>query len=398
MEDRIRFLMLTHNYPRFNGDYAGVFLALLARRLLEHNIEPVVLAPHDKGVAEYEENNGIKIYRFHYATDENLENLAYRGNMQQLAFGSVGGILRFRRFLKRFKNAALDIIEKENINVIAGHWLLPTGLVMKSLAKKTSLPMFLSSHGSDIRLMRAAGKLPYRYLRGFCRRLSRWTVVSDFLRQQVLELDPELESMLEVLPLPHDETIFYKDKKIERENALVVSVTRFTEQKRVSYLIEAFSRVVQEQPTARLHIYGSGPLQSEIERLITAHGLTHHVQLFAPVPQEKLREIYNRAALVVLNSWREGFGLVLSEAMLCGAPVVGVKSGGIMDIIEHEERGLLVEPDNSRELAAAIILLLKDQSLRDKLADTGYRFASDNYSSGPLAARYAAIVLQSLKK
>ncbi|MEA3297475.1 MAG: glycosyltransferase family 4 protein, partial [candidate division Zixibacteria bacterium] len=380
MEDRIRLLMLTHNYPRFTGDYAGVFLALLARRLLKHNIQPIVLAPHDKGAAEYEENSGVKIYRFRYASDENHENLAYRGNMQQLAFGSAGGLLRFRNFLKRFSNVSREIIEKENIDILAGHWLLPTGLVMKSLARKTSLPMLLSSHGSDIRLMGAAGKLPYRYLRGFCRRLSRWTVVSSFLKEQVLQLDSQLMNMLEVLPLPHDETIFYKDKKIEREEALVVSITRFTKQKRVRYLIEAFSRVVQERPSARLHIYGSGPLRSEIERLITAHGLTRHVQLIAPVSQEKLREIYNRASLVVLNSWREGFGLTLSEAMLCGAPVVGVKSGGITDIIKHEERGLLVEPDDNRELAAAIIRLLKDQPLREKLADAGHRFASENYS------------------
>ncbi|MCK4461674.1 MAG: glycosyltransferase, partial [candidate division Zixibacteria bacterium] len=156
MQKNTRLLILTHNYPRYPGDHAGVFISLLCRRLVDESIQPIVLAPHDPGAAEYEENGGVKIYRFRYGSDRE-ENLAYRGNMQAIVTGSLGGLLRFRRFVKKFRAAAAEIIEKEKIDVIAGHWLVPAGIVMKSLARNCELPMILSSHGTDIRLVKKFG-------------------------------------------------------------------------------------------------------------------------------------------------------------------------------------------------------------------------------------------------
>ena len=408
MQKNTRLLILTHNYPRYPGDHAGVFISLLCRRLVNELIQPIVLAPHDPQTAEYEENDGVKIYRFRYGSDCE-ENLAYRGNMQAIVTGSLGGVVRFRRFVRCFHAAAAEIIEKEKIDVIAGHWLIPTGMVMKSLAGNCELPMILSSHGTDIRLVRKYGGLPYRYFKSLCHRLHRWTFVSSYLRDQILTLDPRLEDRLEVLPLPHDESIFYHDSNVPRESGLVVAVTRFTKQKRVDVLIEAFTLVMKELPKARLEIYGEGPLQRDIERLLESRGLSiggsrpdsvggrppglpPTVTIHPPIPQDELCAVYNRASIVVLNSHQEGFGLALSEAMLCGTAVVGVRSGGITDIIEHEQTGLLAEPDDPPALASAIVRILHDSSLRTKLAAAGHEFAHATYASGPLATRYARIV------
>ena len=104
----------------------------------------------------------------------------------------------------------------------------------------------------------------------------------------------------------HNEAIFYKDESIQRESDLVVSVTRFTHQKRVDYLVKAFATLVKKRPQAKLEIYGYGPLQADIERLIKDLDLLRQVTLFPPVRQEELLKVYNRAAIVVLNSFEEG--------------------------------------------------------------------------------------------
>ncbi len=392
MDERLRLLILTHNYPRYDGDFAGVFLSLLTRRLLDHGIAPVVLAPHDDGAAEYEEKDGVVIHRFRYASRDTRENLAYRGDMQKRVLGSVSGVFRFKNFLNEFRRAATELLTREQFDVLAGHWLVPSGMVMKDLGTRPAIPMILSSHGTDIRVIGKYRGLPYRYLRGFTHRLRRWTVVSDFLRQRLLAMDPSLESKLEVLPLPHDETIFFKDPQVKREDNLVVSVTRFTNQKRVNYLVEAFDLVVKAVPGARLEIYGAGRGREEIAQLIARRGLEERIKIFEPVAQEKLRTVYNRASVVVLNSVEEGFGLTLSEAMLCGTAAIGARSGGITDIIENEQRGLLVEPDHASELAKAIQRMLQDTPLRERLAAAGHDFATRTYASGPLAERYAQIV------
>ncbi len=398
MPNKIKLLVLTHNFPRYQGDYAGVFVSLLVRKLTEYNIQPVVLAPHDPGAPEFEEVEGVKIYRFRYAERDDDENIAYRGNMHKLVLGSVSGIFKFKRFLDCFRRAAFEIIEKEKIDVVSGHWLIPSGLVMRTIRQRTGLPMVISSHGTDVRLMRKYFKVTYRYLKKFCLGLNSWTVVSTFLKDTITTMDPRLERVIEVLPVPHDEAVFYADEAIAREENLVVAVTRFTRQKRVNFLIKAFALVAEKKPDARLEIYGTGPLQAEIEALISRFGLERRVHIKAPIPQNELRSVYNRASVVVLNSWQEGFGLVLSEAMLCGAAVIGTRSGGITDIIEHDRRGLLVEPDNSSALADAVLRLLNDSSLREQLAANGHRFAQETYASTPLASRYAEIVRQSVYK
>ena len=398
MANELRLLILTHNYPRYKGDYAGIFIALLAKNLIKHGIKPIVLAPHDPGSEEYEVVDGVTIYRFRYADDDKDENIAYRGNMQQIVLGSIDGIFKFKRFLDCFRLAASGIIEKENIEVVAGHWLVPSGIVMKTLFNKYSLPMVLSSHGTDIRMMRKYSKALYRYLKSFCRKLNRWTVVSNFLKETILTADPKLENILQVLPLPHDETIFYKDAQIKKETDLIVSITRFTNQKRVDYLIKAMALIVEKRPSAQLEIYGTGPLQSEIENLINKFGLENNVTINQPVTQKRLREIYNKASVVVLNSFEEGFGLALSEAMLCGTAVVGVDCGGITDIINNNETGLLVEPDNSQHLANALLKLIEDDSLRNNLADRGHKYATETFASGPLTEKYANIIKQAAGK
>ncbi|MFH1372450.1 MAG: glycosyltransferase family 4 protein [bacterium] len=397
MKGSIRLLVLTHNYPRFQGDHAGVFISLLSRRLTELGVHPIILAPHDRGAIEYEMVDGVTIYRFRYAEKAEDENLAYRGNMQQRVFGSPGGLFKFRHFLNDFSTAAHDIIDREKVQVVAGHWLIPAGIVMKRLAHTRELPMILSSHGTDIRLLNRYGWAVYPYFRGFCRRIHRWTVVSSFLKKQIVRLDQHIKETVEVLPLPHDEDIFYRDENIPREHDLIVSVTRFTSQKRVEYLIKALAAVAKKRPEVKLEIYGSGPRQPEIERLIERLNLSGRVKLSPPVTQPQLRTVYNRAAVVVLNSYQEGFGLALSEAMLCGAAVIGTDSGGIPDIVANEQRGLLVPVDDSTSLSRAILRLLDDDGLRRRLAEAGCRYARETYTSGPPAARYAQIVREALE-
>ena len=397
MPANIKLLMVTHNYPRHEGDFAGIFISLLARRLGEHGITPVVLAPHAAGAKEFEEMDGVRVYRFRYAERDEDETLAYQGSMHKLVLGTAGGIFRFKHFLDCFRRATEDVIVHEQVDALAGHWLVPSGMVLKTINKRRRLPVFMYSHGTDVRLAKRYFKLLYRYMSEFCRTLDRWTVVSNYLKNEIVSMDRRLENIIEVLPVPHDERVFYRDESIPTDDNLVVAVTRFTHQKRVEYLVRAFARVVETKPDARLEIYGMGALQNDIEELIEKFGLGSSVTIHQPVSQQELRGIYNRAAMVVLNSYEEGFGLALSEAMLCGTAVVGADSGGISDIIENEERGLLTRPDNAGALAEALLRFLSDREFRGRMAGSGHKFAIETYTSASLAARYADIIGSAFK-
>jgi glycosyltransferase involved in cell wall biosynthesis len=216
--------------------------------------------------------------------------------------------------------------------------------------------------------------------------------VSSYLCNQISAIDSSLSHKLHVLPVPQNQELFSPDDTVERDPNMIVAVTRFTDQKRVDRLIKAMVLVVEHQPEAKLALYGDGPMKAEIESLIDKFGLKSSIGFGGVVSQTELRSIYSRAAIVVLNSIEEGFGLALTEGMLCGAAAIGSRSGGITDIIEHEKTGLLIDPDSIESLADAIIRLLANQSEREQFAIAGLSFARKNFTARPLAARYADLV------
>ncbi len=394
----LKVLFITHNYIRREGDFAGVFLHLLARKLMKNDIEVYVIAPHDKGIPEYQEIEGIRIYRFRYGS-ENQETLAYRGDMHRQVLKNPFKLIRLYKFLRSFFRLASQVIERENISVVSIHWIVPGGVIGKWLKKKYKerIKLFISSHGTDIRLLTRFSFL-FIYLKPAIKEAEKWTVVSNYLRELLLKQDDSLKDKIEVVPLPNDETVFYPDGKIQKNDNLAVAISRLTKQKRLDYLIEAIKIVHETRPEIRLEIYGVGPEEANLRELIARNNLGENIKILNPVSQEKLREIYNKAAVVVLNSLNEGFGLILTEAMLCRTAVIGTRSGGITDIIEHSETGLLVPPDNSERLAEALQRLSGDDHLRDRLAEAGYHRALEHFSSRSSADQYARLYKNRLQE
>lgn len=389
MSTPLKVLFVTHNYIRSEGDFPGVFLHLLARKLRESGIDTHVVAPHDADIPEYEEIHSIRIYRFRYG-DDDTETLAYRGDMHGQLLRNPFKIFRLIKFLKSAYRLASSIVDKEDISVVSIHWLLPNGVVGWFLKRryKERIRLLLSSHGTDVRLL-TGFPLVYSFFKWIIRKADGWTVVSRYLKNLIEKRDSRAAAKIKIIPLPNDETIFYPDDSIPEDRNLIIAASRLTVQKRLGYLLEAIRIVSEQIPDIKLEIYGTGPEKIKLERQIDLLGLTESVKIHDPIAQEELRKAYNRAAIVVLNSIDEGFGLVLIEAMLCCTAVIGTNSGGITDIIDNEKSGILVPPDDAEKLAGEIKKLLEDHSLRKRLADAGYQKALRQFSSESAAKQYA---------
>jgi len=387
----LKVLFITHNYIRHKSDFSGVFLHLLAKKLIEQQIEIFVVAPHDAGLPEYEEIDGVKIYRYRYA-DKNGETLAYRGDMHRQIFSNPFKLFRLRRFLKESFRLACSIIEKEKISVVSIQWVIPNGVVGRWLKRKYGgrIKLFFSSHGTDVRLLTRFAFL-MTYLKATLLKSDGWTVVSSFLKKLIVDKYPKLESKIIIAPMPNDEQHFCPNENIKKEDNLLVAVSRFTVQKRLDYLIKAIDILNKKNTAVRLEIYGTGPERENLKNLIEESNLSEVVRLKEPVNRELLKTVYNRASMIILNSYNEGFGLVLTEAMLCRTAVIGSDSGGISDIIKHEQTGLLVPQDNAEELAKTILRLVEEKPLREQLAEAGYHKALEKFSSGSAGRQFAEL-------
>ena len=133
---------------------------------------------------------------------------------------------------------------------------------------------------------------------------------------------------------------------------------RYAPQKGFDKLINAWSIVVQNHPDWKLYIYGDGELRDELQQLINRLQLQN--SCFLEHTTSDIAAKYAESSIFVLSSVYEGFGMVITEAMSCGLPVVSFACPcGPKDIIQNDINGLLVEPDNIDQLAEKISILIE---------------------------------------
>lgn len=152
----------------------------------------------------------------------------------------------------------------------------------------------------------------------------------------------------------------------------VVSVARQYRRKNTASLIRAMVRVRRSVPDARLTVVGGGPELKRLRRLARSLGLEGPVTL--PGPAANVAEIRGhlaRADVFCLPSRQEGFGIVYLEAMAAGLPIVAADCGAVPETAPDGEVSILVAPDDVDGLAEALVRLLTDESLRNRLAAAG---------------------------
>jgi len=151
------------------------------------------------------------------------------------------------------------------------------------------------------------------------------------------------------------------------QQKIIGAVTRLREEKGNRYFIEAAPQVLREIPEARFVIVGDGPLRDELETLakkLNLDGKLHFAGFVSEVAVAlAAMDIY------VMPSLTEGFPFALAEAMAAGKTVAVSNAGGMKEMVQHEENGLLVPPANGAALAAVLVRLLKNPTLSQHLGD-----------------------------
>jgi len=137
-------------------------------------------------------------------------------------------------------------------------------------------------------------------------------------------------------------------------------------------LIRAAPQVLAVFPEAEFWVVGEDRFVPHMKKLCHSLGVSRAFRFWGWKSREELLEIYSQADVFVMPSLVEALGVAFLEAMACGLPVIGTKVGGIPEIIEHGRNGLLVEPNNAQQLSAALIEVLKDDNLRQKLIKEGF--------------------------
>ncbi len=155
-------------------------------------------------------------------------------------------------------------------------------------------------------------------------------------------------------------------------------------------------------PPLRAAVVGDGPLLAEMRARAAALGLATRAVAAAPPPAAMVEfcgSLADHAAVIgriksagvlALPSTREGFGLVLAEAMACGTPCVAYDVPAVREVLADGEAGVLVPPRDVPGLAAAIDRLIGDSAEREQLIDAGRWLVSNRYTAARFAERMEA--------
>jgi glycosyltransferase involved in cell wall biosynthesis len=160
-----------------------------------------------------------------------------------------------------------------------------------------------------------------------------------------------------------------------RERPLIITVGRLKAPKDFLTLVRALDALPPDSFDAV--IVGEGPDRSRLEAEIEALGLTHRVRLAGE--RQDVTDLLAAADVFVLPSASEGMPVSVLEAMAAGLPVVASRVGGVPEQVADGETGLLVEPGDAGELAAAVGRLIHDGELRRRLGAAGRARAEEEF-------------------
>ena len=155
--------------------------------------------------------------------------------------------------------------------------------------------------------------------------------------------------------------------RVRPEELILSTVSYLRPFKNPQVLVHGCRELKNRKVAARLFVAGDGELLPELKELSQKLDTEDYIHWLGNVVDPK--NLLQASDLFLLASTGEAFGLVLTEAMACGVPVVGTRSGSLPEVVEEGETGLLVPPHDAESMASAIEKLSKDASLRKAMAE-----------------------------
>lgn len=360
----MKILMLSWEYPpRVVGGIARV-VSELSERLTEKGHDVTVVTYRD-GDLEYKEKiNGVTVYR--------VDNYMIRPQnfidwIMQLNFNMI--------------SKASELINAgEKFDVIHAHdWL--TCYAAKTLKHSYNIPLTVTIHATENGRNSGIHTEQQRYIND-----TEWLLTyesdevivnSNFMKTEVQRLFNLYYDKVKVIPNGIDLEKFdgfERDYTFRRNYAsdnekIIFTLGRLVNEKGIQHLICAMPKIISQYNDVKLVIGGRGPMIDELKDLAYRIGVAHKVYFTGFLSGDNVQKMYKCADIAVFPSTYEPFGIVVLEAMLAKVPAVVSDIGGLNEIIEHNVDGVKSYAGNANSLADAILSILFDKSLEEKIVD-----------------------------
>lgn len=264
----------------------------------------------------------------------------------------------------------LKIIKKIKPEVIQAQMLTPNGWLAVFIKKLLQIPIIVYPRGDDIYLSsplykKTIGKFIFK-------NCDMVIALTNNMKKEILKIyNREVEVISNGIELDRFKNLSRKKCRkelgISNDEKIILYIGRLHKKKCVEDLIKALKNVVLKEKNVKLLIVGSGEEKKKLMELVKNEDLEKIVIFIGEVANDKIPKYIISSDIFALVSYGEGYPMVFSEVLASGIPIVTSNNGPNSEIIENGKNGIVVELHNILEIANAIILLLRNKNLREKI-------------------------------
>ena len=375
----LRIVCPTYWYPQHATDTQATYVHDINRHLVRRGHTVTVVTPGPSSLPRCETFDGVRIVRFPF---ELPPDLTY-GRVAQSHVSWLGKFARvavMARYLEAQYRAIMTEARDQGADVIHAHWAIPTGPAAVMAARKLRVPSVITMHGGDVYVNPEQGyDFPTKW---YVRPALRWTLQHAGALTAITE-DCRQHALRAGAPADHIRLVFNgtdlrrfspgdNGKADDRFGPnMIFACRQLFPRKGIRFLLEAGAQLKPQFPDLKIVLAGDGFERPALAQLAEQLGIGGDVTFLGWVPNAELPPYYRAAAVSVIPSLEEGFGIPAAEAMGCEVAVVASDAGGLPEVVENEVTGLVVPRGDSAALAQAIGSLLADPQRRRQMGQAG---------------------------
>ncbi|QJR80619.1 glycosyltransferase family 4 protein [Alteromonas pelagimontana] len=180
-----------------------------------------------------------------------------------------------------------------------------------------------------------------------------------------------------------------KKYNIPAHHQVIASFAQLSPRKGQADIIVSMPDILAENPDITCLLFGRGRQKENYQTLIDRYQLNDHVKLCGFT--KHVNRILPNIDVVLHPVYAEGLGVTVLQAAVCKRPIITTPVGGIPDIIEHEKSGLMIMPGDFGQLKDAVLRLLQDKALAEKVGNHAYQHVTRSFTPEAMAKKYASL-------
>ncbi len=377
----MKILMLSWEYPpRIIGGISRVVYDV-AQNLGGQGNEVHVLTCWEPYTEDYEIDNNVIVHRVHVYNNPSNNFVEW---IMQLNFSML------EYAIKLMQNNMFDIIH-------AHDWLV--AYASRVMRKSYNIPLITTIHATEYGRNNGIRSDMQRTINNIEKWLvnesDRLIVNSNYMKEELVSIFNTKNEKISIISNGVDLSKFdnvyvntdFRNNYAAKNEKIVFYVGRLVNEKGVHVLLDAIPKILSAYNDVKFVIAGKGPCLNNLIELSHKLNIKEKVYFTGFVSEEVLLKLYKCSDMAVFPSTYEPFGIVALEGMVAGIPVVVSDTGGLKEIVNHEEDGMKFYSGNSNSLADCIIELLKDETLSERISKVALQKVHKLYNWNNISER-----------